>query len=162
MSTLITRLRDKDCLKVTEEILRDYKRIKLGIITLKEQLELINEDVISLPALSCSERVQMSISGNPTEADAIELIEEKKLLERKIKEDEILIRAVERGLNNLDLIHREVLEHTVINRSSWVSVCKRLNYGETQLREKKRESIQAMAYALFGYSITKEDNLLTK
>ncbi len=60
MATFITRLKDKDCIKVTEEILREYESIKSGLETLKEQLESVDEDIVSLPAVGCSERVQMS------------------------------------------------------------------------------------------------------
>lgn len=69
MSTFITKLRNKDTIKATEELLKDYKNFKLAIITMKEQLELIDEEMISLPAISYSEKVQMSINGNPTEED---------------------------------------------------------------------------------------------
>lgn len=162
MATLITRLKDKDCIKVTEEILKEYKYIKLGLKTLREQLELIDEDIISLPAVGCSERVQMSLSGSPTEDSALEIIECKKFIEKKIEEDKKLIRAVDRGLNNLDLIHRQVLEHIVINGDSWVYTCDKLKYGETQLREKKKEAVKSMAYALFGFSIVKEDTLFDR
>lgn len=162
MATLITRLKDKNCIKVTEEILKEYKYIKLGLKTLREQLELIDEDIISLPAVGCSERVQMSLSGSPTEDSALEIIEQKKMIEKKIEENEALIKAVDRGLNNLDLIHREVLEHIVINRDGWVYTCDKLKYGETQLREKKKEAVKSMAYALFGFSIEKEDTLFDR
>lgn len=162
MATLITRLKDKDCIKVTEEILKEYKYIKLGLKTLREQLELIDEDIISLPAVGCSERVQMSLSGSPTEDSALEIIEQKKMIEKKIEENEALIKAVDRGMNNLDLIHRQVIEYTMIDKQNWVYICDKLKYSETQLREKKKEAIKSLSYALFGYNISNEDNLLKR
>ena len=162
MATLITRLKDKDCIKVTEEILREYESIKSGLETLKEQLESVDEDIVSLPAVGCSERVQMSLSGSPTEDSALEIIEQKKMIEKKIEENEALIKAVDRGLNNLDLIHRQVIEYTMIDKQNWVYICDKLKYSETQLREKKKEAIKSLSYALFGYNISNEDNLLKR
>lgn len=158
MATLITRLKDKDCMKVTEEILKEYKYIKLGLKTLREQFELIDEDIISLPAVGCSERVQMSLSGSPTEDSALEIIEQKKMIEKKIEENEALIKAVDRGLNNLDLIHRQVIEYTMIDKQNWVYICDKLKYSEKQLREKRNEAIKSIAYTLFGYGISDNED----
>lgn len=149
-------------MKVTEELLKDYKNFKLAIITMKEQLELIDEEMISLPAISYSEKVQMSINGNPTEDDALELVELKKDLKKKIKETEVFIKSIERGLNNLDSIHRDIIEIVVIDKKSWAYACDKLKYGETQLREKKKEAIKAISYSIFGFGIDYEENLLSR
>lgn len=163
MSTFMTRLRNKDTMKVTEELLKDYKSLKLGIISMKEQLELIDEEMITLPDTSYSEKVQMSTTTrSQTENIALELVELKKDLKIQIKETEVIVKNIERGLNNLNQLQREVIEIVVIDKKSWAYACDKLKYGETQLREKKKEAIKAVSYSIFGFSIDYENNLLSR
>lgn len=160
MSIFTTKLEDKNYLKLTEEIVKEFEQLKAGLKTLKEQLELIDEDIISLPALKCEEKIQMSTNSSPTEKSALKLIKEKERLEHQIKENEIMIRSIERGLNNLDLIHRQVIELTVVQNNSWAYVANKLNYSERQLRVKKNEALKSLAYALFAKEVLEDYNLL--
>ena len=58
--------------------------------------------------------------------------------------------------------YRQVIEYTMIDKQSWVYICDKLKYSETQLREKKKEAIKSLSYALFGYDISDEEDLLKR
>lgn len=127
----------------------------------KKELENLAEDLVSLPALSCGDKVQTSLSGNPTEDDALELIEKKKEIESDIRRDEILIERVERAVSNLSGIYKDIITMRYIKGYSWRYLVDKLNYSERRLRDKNDEAIKAVAIGIYGYGACDEDNLIS-
>lgn len=155
-------IKEIEYIKFTENLLKNYRHIEISIWNLEKQLEEIEDDFTSLPAIVYDDmKVQKSVSGSPIEQSALLLIEKKKELEKDIEKNKRLIRSVEIGMNNLSPIHREVLQLFVIEGNDWRYVCDKLNYGERQLREKKNQAVKSIACTLFGGKVfDKEENLL--
>lgn len=161
MAKLTTKLKDESYIDATKRLLKGYRAAKLSLNGRKKELENLAEDLVSLPALSCEEKVQTSLSGNPTEDNALELIEKKKEIENNIRRDEILIERVEIAVSNLSEIYKDIIVMRYINGYSWQYLVDKLNYSERRLRDKNEEAIKAVAIGIYGYRACDEDNLIS-
>lgn len=161
MAKLTTKLKDESYIVATKRLLKGYKAAKISLPGRKKELEILEEDLVSLPALSCGDKVQTSLSGNPTEDDALELIEKKRELERDIRKDEIIIERIERAVSNLSEIYKDIIIMHYINGKSWQYLVDKLNYSERRLRDKKIEALEATALGIYGFSACDEDNLIS-
>lgn len=161
MARLTTKLKDESYIDATKRLLKGYRAAKISLSGRKKELENLAEDLVSLPALSCGDKVQTSLSGNPTEDDALELIEKKKEIESGIRRDEILIERVERAVSNLSGIYKDIITMRYIKGYSWRYLVDKLNYSERRLRDKNDEAIKAVAIGIYGYGACDEDNLIS-
>lgn len=161
MARLTTKLKDESYIEATKRLLKGYKAAKKSLPGRKKELEILVEELVSLPALSCGDKVQTSLSGNPTEDDALELIKKKREIERKIRSDEILIERIETAVNNLSGIYKDIVTMRYIKGYSWRYLVDKLNYSERRLRDKENEAIKAVAIGIYGYGACDEDNLIS-
>lgn len=161
MAKLTTKLKDESYIEATKRLLKGYRAAKLSLNGRKKELENLEEDLVSLPALSCGDKVQTSLSGNPTENNALELIKKKREIENNIRRDEILIERVEIAVSNLSGIYKDIIVMRYINGYSWRYLVDKLNYSERRLRDKDSEAIKAVAIGIYGYRACDEDNLIS-
>ena len=73
-------------------------------------------------------------------------------MNKKIKKE------IDRAINNLSQIHKDVISFRYIKRLSWLEISEKMNYEERQLRNKKNEAIKTIAIELFGAKVFKGVN----
>ena len=152
-------MNNKDCLKLTEDFLKEYKHLKAHVINLENKKKDILEDNNSLNAIRYdTPRVQSSNTESPVESEVLMKYEKVIKITSEIDNTKEIIDKIDRALYNLDEIHRRVIELYIIENNSWKYVSITLNYDEKQLRKKKNEAIKSIAAEIFGATIFKTDN----
>lgn len=124
--------------------LKSYNRIKIQIKKLILKKEVLTEDITELPALACSEKIQTSNTRKVVEENTLKLIQEKKLVENKIRKKENEIKEIEEGLQLLPYYEKMVLEMRYINKCSWREIEEKLGYSERHLQNIKSKALEEL------------------
>ena len=123
------------------EKLKGYNRLKIQIKKLSLKKEILAEDIVELPALACSEKIQSSNTRKVVEENTLKLIQEKNLIEKKIHKKESEIKMIEAGLNELPYYEKKVLEMRYIYKTSWREIEEELGYTERHLQNIKNKAL---------------------
>ena len=78
-------------------------------------------------------------------------------LENEIEEESSLITKINRAINNLSPIHKEIIEYKYIEDLSWDEIIDKTCYSERSLKYKRSEAVKSIAITLFGRKVFKED-----
>lgn len=152
-------IKETEYIKFTENLLKNYRHIEISIWNLEKQLEEIEDDLTSLPAIVYDNvKVQTSVSGSPTENSVIEITKERNRIQKELDKNKRVKKVIDAAIENLSGIQKDVMRMYVIEGMDWRMVSDKLNYSERQLREKKKDAVKSIACALFGYGIFEEDN----
>ena len=153
---------EKDLFKFTEEILKGYKHIEAFIKKTEEQLELKDKEelITTLQAINYdSIKISPTFSINrSTETKALDRVEEEVELKVDLYMNKKIKKEIDRAINNLSQIHKDVISFRYIKRLSWLEISEKMNYEERQLRNKKNEAIKTIAIELFGAKVLIEVN----
>ena len=153
---------EKDLFKFTEEILKGYKHIEAFIKKTEEQLELKDKEelITTLQAINYdSIKISPTFSINrSTETKALDRVEEEVELKVDLYMNKKIKKEIDRAINNLSQIHKDVIGFRYIKRLSWLEISEKMNYEERQLRNKKNEAIKTIAIELFGAKVFKGVN----
>lgn len=148
--------RDRKYLKETENILRNYKQLKVNIEILEEEKKRLSERIATLPAISYDgARIQSSHSGNPTEDSALCLYYESFDNDAYLSSTKSLVFKIDKSIESLTDIQKEVVRLSLIENESWNKVSDKLNYSERHLRRIRDIAIYRIAIALFGATVLK-------
>lgn len=149
--------RDK-AIELAEEYLRSYEDIKVHIEILEEEKKVLAEMIATLPAIEYdSVKVQASATGNPTEQNAMSLLEKSLYIDSDLKNSRLTIYKIDRALNELNEIQKKVVYLTLIKNYNWNNVSYRLGYSERQLRRIRAGAVYKFATILFGPAILGKD-----
>lgn len=147
--------REKSFIRETKLLLKSYNQIKLNIEILKEEKQRA-EWAVSLPAITYdSINVQTSMKSDGVEHDAFKLMNRNKLIDLEIRENEYLINKIDRAIDSLSEIEANIVRLFYIEKHSWNSIVRRLNYSERALRYKRDDAVFSIAIALFGSTVLK-------
>lgn len=148
--------RDK-AIEMTEEYLKNYKQIKAHIEVLEEEKKMLAEIVATLPAIDYdSIKVQSNSSGNPTEQNAISLLEKSLYINSDLKNSKSAILKIDKALESLNKVQRKVVELSLIEELDWTCISEELEYSERQLRRIRSGAVYKVAIVLFGATIIGE------
>lgn len=115
--------------------LKNYNNLKVEIKKLKIKVDVLAEDITELPALACSEKIQSSNTRKVVEDNTLKLIQEKKIIEHRIRKKEYELNIIDTGLSELGYYERKVLEMRYINKCSWRECEEQLGYSERYLQK---------------------------
>lgn len=149
--------RDK-AIELAEEYLRSYEDIKVHIEILEEEKKVLAEMIATLPAIEYdSVKVQAGATGNPTEQNAMSLLEKSLYIDSDLKNSKLTIYKIDRAMNELNEIQKKVVYLTLIKNYNWNNVSNRLGYSERQLRRIRAGAVYKFAMILFGPAILGKD-----
>ena len=78
-------------------------------------------------------------------------------LKNEIEEESSLITKIDRAINNLSSIHKEIIEYKYIEDLSWEEIIDKTCYSERSLKYKRSEAFKSIDITLFGSKVFKED-----
>jgi DNA-directed RNA polymerase specialized sigma24 family protein len=149
---------EKDCIEFTIELLKGYRELKLHLDELKRLKEKIKCDYTSKAITYDTEKVsQTNKISKEVEEEVIRTLCKIEELENEIEEESNLITKIDRAINNLSPIHKEIIEYKYIEDLSWDEIIDKTCYSERSLKYKRSEAVKSIAITLFGRKVFKED-----
>lgn len=124
--------------------LKNYNNLKVEIKKLKLKVDVLAEDITELPALACSEKIQSSNTRKVVEDNTLKLIQEKNIIENRIRKKEYQIKEIDTGLKELGYYERKVLEMRYIYKSSWRECEEQLGYSERYLQKIRIKALKEL------------------
>ena len=152
---------EKDCIEFTIGLLKGYKELKLHLEELKRLKETLKCDYTT-QAITY-DKVKVSPTNKiskEVEEEVIRTISKIEELEREIEEESSLITKIDRAINNLSPIHKEIIEYKYIEGLSWDEIIERTKnttYSERSLKYKRSEAVKSIAITLFGSNVFSEE-----
>ncbi|WP_024622214.1 hypothetical protein [Metaclostridioides mangenotii] len=149
---------EKDCIKFTEKLLKGYRGLKLHLEELKKLKETLKCDYTT-QAITY-DKVKVSPTNKiykEVEEEVIRTLSKIEELEKEIEEESSLITKIDRSINNLSPIHKEIIEYKYIDALSWDEIIDKTRYSERSLKYKRSESVKSIAIALFGSKVFSEE-----
>jgi DNA-directed RNA polymerase specialized sigma24 family protein len=151
----------KSCIDLTEEMLKKYKYIIKFIEGREKEIKDMGlEDNTTTMAAISYDSIQVSPTyniGRMTERKALDRIEEETELKIELYENKKLKNKIERLVNNLSPIHKEVIQYRYLESLEWIEIADIMNYSKRQLINKKNEAIRSIAVELYGIKVFKEE-----
>lgn len=124
--------------------LKKYNNLKVEIKKLKIKVDVLAEDITELPALACSEKIQSSNTRKVVEDNTLKLIQDKKIIEHRIRNKEYELSIIDTGLSELGYYERKVLEMRYINKCSWRECEEELGYSERYLQKIRIKALKEL------------------
>lgn len=124
--------------------LKNYNNLKVEIKKLKMKVDVLAEDITELPALACSEKIQSSNTRKVVEDNTLKLIQEKKIIEHRIRKKEYELSIIDTGLKELGYYEKKVLEMRYIYKSSWRECEEKLGYSERYLQKIRIKALKEL------------------
>ncbi|WP_304341692.1 hypothetical protein [Metaclostridioides mangenotii] len=150
---------EKDCIEFTIELLKGYRELKLHLEELKRLKDTLKCDYTT-QAITY-DKVKVSPTNKiskEVEEEVIRTLSKIEELEKEIEEENSLITKINRAINNLSPIHREIIEYKYIEDLSWDGIIDKTSYSERALKYKRSEAVKSIAIALFGRKVFKEED----
>jgi len=152
---------EKDCIEFTVDLLKGYRELCLHLDELKRLKDKIKCDYTA-KAITY-DKAKLSPTNNiskEVEEEVIRTLSKIEELENEIEEESSLITKIDRAINNLSPIHREIIEYKYIEDLSWdeiIDKTRNTTYSERSLKYKRSEAVKSIAIKLFGSKVFKED-----
>lgn len=124
------------------EKLRSYNALKMQIKKLKMKADILAEDITELPALACSERVQTSNTRKVVEENTLKLIQEKSIVENRIKKKEDELKVIELGVSELPYYEQKIIQLRYFYKCSWRECEEQLGYSERYLQKIRKKALE--------------------
>lgn len=152
---------EKNCIELTEDMLKEYKHISNFIDRTEEKLKDmgLEENITTVGAVTY-DSIQVSPTyniGRMTERKALDRVEEEMELKIALYENKKLKKEIERLVSNLKPIHRDVIQYRYLDCLEWIEIVEEMNYSKRQLINKKKEAIKSIAVELYGVKVFKEE-----
>lgn len=130
--------------------LKSYPQRKQAVDNLKERIEILEEQFVSLKGVSVGEPVRCGLSKQ--EQKWLDNISERERLGFSLKIAEELIRLTEKGLEALTERERKVLEGFYINpQDNHVDLlCEELHFEKSSLYRLKDDALRKFTIAMYG------------
>lgn len=130
--------------------LKSYPQRKQAVDNLKERIEILEEQFVSLKGVSVGEPVRGGLSKQ--EQKWLDNISERERLGFSLKIAEELIRLTEKGLEVLTGRERKVLEGFYINpQENHVDLlCEELHFEKSSLYRLKDDALRKFTIAMYG------------
>ncbi|MBP5781473.1 MAG: hypothetical protein J6X34_09610 [Clostridia bacterium] len=138
--------------KVAEADLRKYPAVKDSLHNIQWRLEEIHSRRFSIS--SSADSVPVQGGGNKTEDRMLNLQIEEAELKRQYREALSFVRRVEKSLEHLDSVEREILTLFSTMRSSAAVECliSSTGYERAQIYRKRNEALAVFTNAMYGFN----------
>lgn len=139
--------------KEIEYKLYNYNMFKIGIENLKKEIEYLESDEVrSLNAITYDEERTGKTNkiSNVIESTMLSISEKILFKEMNIKRLENKIQAIDRALEVLTDIEREVIKLRYIEGKQWYIVAYNVNYNERWCKELRKRAIDKLIIGIYG------------
>lgn len=161
----IAEHRGKKRLKIKSEYRKKAKRYLIGLIDLYTRKELVQEDLDdvydTMGGIDYSkDRVSSSSVGSSTEGRIASREQDIKEFKNEIKALDKKIARFEKMKKNLTPIQSQVIEYKYLKKKennisySWMDIHKKTNYSVPRLKQIHKETLDRIAYILYGERAT--------
>lgn len=134
-----------DKINEVESFLYNYKSIKLAVENLKMELDIMDETVIS--AIQYKECIGRT---NKFNSDVENKLMRKELLEERIRHMENKIKQIDRALEILPEIEREIINYRYIEGQNYYEFTYKVYKSERQCRRIKDRALEKIVVVFFG------------
>ena len=149
---------EKDCIEFTVELLKGYRELCLHLDELRSFKDTLKCDYTAKAITYDKEKISPTYKiSKEVEEEVIRTLSKTEELEKEIEEESSLITKIERAINNLSPIHKEVIDYKYIDCLSWDEIIDKTSYSERSLKYKRSEAVKSIAITLFGSKVFKED-----
>lgn len=149
-----------NCFRFTEKILYDYKHMKSHI----EQLESLKKEVKSENHIAMRAITYDDIKVSPTykisnavRDGVIDPVKITQDIDIDIYHEKSLIKKINRAIDNLDTIRKNIIEHRYFKKMDWTTMAQELYHDEKTLRKYKNEAVKSIAIELFGSKVFRQE-----
>lgn len=134
-----------------EELLKNYKMMKISIKNLEKEIEFIKGD-ITLDGISYDEVVSSPTNkiNSVVEDKVLAKSEKIHFKERCIQKNKKDIDAIDRSLKGLEEVERIVVVEKYINNRQWWQVAMKVKYSERQCRNIRKDAIDKLVKGIYG------------
>ena len=141
----------KDNYKKAEYLLYNYKMLKISIENLNKEIELIkNNDGVTGINYDTIPTSSTNVISSITENTALSNTEKVDFLEHNIKRIENKVERIERAMQGLTEVERQIVQSKYIEGKQWYIVAYKVSYSERQCRNIRRTAIEKIALGIFG------------
>ncbi len=153
---------NKELSKKTEWTLYNFKRLKESIEDLQLEIEEIKIDTDGVRSIRYDrEKTSPTYKiTSSTEDEVIRKIERIERLEKQIAKNKIKIQKIDRALNSLDEVEREIIEGKYLEGMQWWEIAESVKYSARWCNEKRKRAIEKIAAKLFPEELENESNLM--
>lgn len=130
--------------------LKDYKLQKTALVNIPEQLEVLELKLTAIRAATADETAVKGGGSKTREDSLIDILEEKRTLERKLDIAQRTVEIIERCLNELTEEQQKVLLRLFVNNGRVENLCKELNLEKSRVYEIRNEALRSFAMAYCG------------
>lgn len=149
-----------NCFRFAEKLLYDYKHMESHIEQLENfKKEIKSEDYIAMRAITYDD-VKVSPTykiSNAVRDGVIDPVKITQDIDIDIYHEKSLIKKINRSINNLDTIRKNIIEYRYFKKMDWTTMAQELYHDEKTLRKYKNEAVKSIAVELFGTKVFKEE-----
>lgn len=138
-------------IKEVERIIREYKKKKARIDILREELESLEATGVSALNFDYRPEKYEIKMVKPTEDEALELNEIKDRVNKRILVLEKQIKIVEKSIDALSDIEKEVIYNKLILAKPYWMVCADIHISERTAKRIKKSALEKLAGLLDNY-----------
>lgn len=136
-----------------EELLKNYNMMKIHIENVEDEIEFVKNDItlngIDYGGISVS---PTNVIKSVVENKSLSIMDKVEGLEKEIKLNKMLINKLDRSLNTLEEIEREIVINKYIKSLQWWQVSCKVGFGERYCRTIRTNAIKKMVAGVFGHS----------
>ena len=150
----------KSCFRFTEKLLYNYKNMEDHIDMLRYDIKNLKAGKsVAIRAIRYDDIKTCSTNNVSKEIEnkVIDIVSYVQDLEIEAYEEEKLKKRIDKAINNLSPIHKQIIQLKYEECLNWKEIEDKVCYAERQLRTKKNEAIRSIAVQLFGTKVFKEE-----
>lgn len=150
----------KSCFRFTEKLLYNYSEMREHIGYLEHEVENLKaRHKLSIRAIRYDDVKTCNTNNVSKEIEnkVIDVVSYVQDAEIEAYKEKRLIKRIDRAINNLSPIHKQIIQLRYQEGLEWKYICEKVCYEERQLRTKKNEAIKSIAVQLFGSKVFKEE-----
>lgn len=155
----IRELQD-NCFRFTEKILYNYAEMGYHIENLEFDIKNLKAGKkVAIRAIRYDD-IKTSQTYNisrQVENEVIDMVAYVQDLEIEVYKEKRLKKQIDRALNNLKPIRKQIIELRYLEGMDWTTMSQELHYDEKTLRKYKNEAVKSIAVELFGSKVFKEE-----
>lgn len=137
--------------KKVENLLYNYKMLKISIKNIEEEIEYLDKECgVSGINYDNTGTSPTNKVNSIVEDTALSISEKKHYLQHKINEIEMQLNKIERAMEGLTDIERIIIEQKYIEGLQWWQIAGQVKYSERWCRQLRTEAIKKLVTGIYG------------
>ena len=127
--------------KYIKNELKSYTQLKKELKFLNDELEMLKKENSNVKSYCPGEKVQISETKDPTFEMVLDNMEKEKILECEISKKRLKINRIERIIDILPELERDLVKCRYFYNMSWTAISMRFGYCERYLHKKLSKAL---------------------